>query len=223
MKRSKVIFDQSVVKEARALRKRGSSMHAKKYLEAVTKLCDRYPYEPYLHAWRAAVYGDYAQTFPVARERKMKREAVKALRGISHSPLMKIPEFRGLVINEICYHSQDFLGQFRLGQKEVRERQKGGWFSQGVGAAEHAYRLFAKKQIQASRTWAKKSLKAWSHYDDPVTIGSSFFALALALAGDHSAAEAALDRIESDDKHRKAHARWHKKYRDRLAQIKKAE
>jgi hypothetical protein len=109
----------------------------------------------------AALHGDYADRFPKARKEKHLREAVKLLRSLSRRLKNKSPQIRHRTLNELYFHSKNFLKQYRLGLWAAKMRLPRCHFSQGVGAVFYAETLFHSGQIRSGRRYAKIAQAAW--------------------------------------------------------------
>lgn len=134
---------------------------------------------------------------PKLRERAYQQAArdiyplLKRMRGL---PV----EERGRHRNEYYWFSQQHLKQYKLGVSEVKSGKVMGYYSMGVGSANHAYKLLLKGQRVRGLKWAKIAQKAWegyfrlwrTDYHDPY----AWYALALGLQGLNKEAEASLKR-----------------------------
>lgn len=108
-----------------------------------------------------------------------------------------IPQkFRIRTRNEYYWFSQQHKKQYNLGVKLVKSGNLRSYYSQGVGAANYAYKLSLKGQIKRSLRWAKIAEKAWElyfekvnkEYFDPWT----WYALSLGIQGHKNDMEQAL-------------------------------
>jgi tetratricopeptide (TPR) repeat protein len=221
MKTPVVIFNPKAAAAVKALRRRRPKLLYKKYHRELSALRDKFSYEPYLHTWFAAVHGDFGQMISARAEKRMKAEAVEILRGVSFSPMMKIPKFNGYVRNELYYHSGDFLAQYKLGLEKNRQVRDWGWFSIGVGASEHAWKLFERGKHREASKFARKAVEAWQFYENPADYGGCFYLSALAISGSWEDAATRFTQMIKSDSKRADIKRWYSKYRARLARIRR--
>ena len=76
----------------------------------------------------------------------------------------KDKELRYRNYNEYYWFSQQHLKQYQLGYRNVKGKDVIGYYSMGVGAANHAYKLKLKNKNKLSLQWAKKAEQAWLNY-----------------------------------------------------------
>jgi hypothetical protein len=219
-----LVHDPRIRAEAIQLLKKTARLDIRQQYLALKKLTDKAPWEPALQLWMHAIHGDYSQILSPAQEYKTKLAAAAAIRSLTYLPQMENRLFRNTARNEICYHSFDFLGQYKLGVACNREKRNTGWFSQGVGASEHAYQEFRKGHTAVARKFAALSLRAWQRVQPkkPLERGNTFYTQALAILGQIEEAFRGIDELERKDKHRRLHEPWYTKYRKRTAAIESA-
>lgn len=125
-----------------------------------------------------------------------KKLAVKKFRKLLYR-LRSAPEYlRKSIKNEYYWFSDQPYKQYKLGVSEVKSKQfRGGYYSQGVGAAMLARSYALKHKTQLAVRWAKRSESAWLKF---FKINSKwynsylFYAKSLAYQGKLKESEKAL-------------------------------
>lgn len=132
------------------------------------------------------------------QKNKAFKEAAKKLRVLLYSTHGADYNIKARNMNEYYWFSQQHYKQFCLGVKQVEAKDKWGLYSQGVGAANHGYKLVLQGKIKLGIKWALKSQKAWEeffkccdkNYHDPWY----WYAMALGIQGKDKEMHKALAR-----------------------------
>lgn len=66
--------------------------------------------------------------------------------------------------NEYYWFSQQYLKQYKLGVEGVEAGSLRSYYSQGVGAANYAYKLGLSGKVKLAVRWAKIAESAWEKY-----------------------------------------------------------
>jgi len=172
-----------------------------KYTEAVKCLRiwkKKYPNELFILTTLATLPYEDAFATPGPRRDKAYQKAATNLK-----PFLR--KLRGLPIadrmrnrNEYYWFSQQHLKQYNLGVEGVKKGLPGSYYSQGVGAANLAYKILLKNPSAKGLLWAKRAEKAWLNYfrlwDKTYHDPWLWYALALGLQGRISEMEKALKK-----------------------------
>lgn len=166
---------------------------AYKYLQ---KISPKYPKSYYIASMLATL--NVEDSF-VLSDKEMQRDfdkAAKKLRVLLYSIRGASPRLRGRNINEYYWFSQQHKKQYDLGMKEIANKNLGGNYPAGVGAANHAYKLKLKGQLARSKKWAAISEKCWKTFFDKVDANYHdawfWYALSLGLQGKTEESEKAM-------------------------------
>jgi hypothetical protein len=182
-------------KEVRAFIKLAQYKNAHKYLTTILK---KYPSSYYIASMLATLNAEDAWVLPEKEKNKAFNEAAKKLRRLLYSVKGASPRLRSRNINEYYWFSQQHKKQYDLGVKRVALGEISGLYSQGVGAANYAYKLSLEGKKAIALRWAKKSQLAWEEYFE--NVGSDYhdpwywYALSLGLQGKEKEMDIALIR-----------------------------
>lgn len=157
----------------------------------------KYPDEFVCQYLYAKILGDFADELPERRKKKLKAEAASWLK-----PLLRRLNGRPLKMRYgIClnyyYQTENFLGMYRFGGRFAREDRQLAYYAQALAASLIADARYRSSQIASSKTWARKSIRAWSKYhlkQDRYYFAHYSSAKAFALAGEKKSAMKALKR-----------------------------
>lgn len=162
------------------------------------KLMKQYPREILFEHYEAVMTAEDDVNFTPAQIKARYTLAAKKLRNLLRRSRAFPPHYLGSVRNEYYWFSNQPSKQYRLGTERVREGYKrGGYYSQGVGAAQIAKKYALKGRKALALRWAKKSEKAWLSFLklDPNWFNSYFFyAAALGYQGRVKEMDAAFAR-----------------------------
>lgn len=136
-------------------------LSAVKYLKEQKK---KFPKNFYIETNLATL--PYENAFYLPRKKK---ELAFAKAASSLKPYLKkmrgIPEQNRMRIrNEYYWFSQQYLKQYKLGVDGVKAGSLRSYYSQGVGAANYAYKLGLSGKIKLAVRWAKIAESAWEKY-----------------------------------------------------------
>ncbi len=144
------------------LRSLANSGQYKKGYELAKRLRKQYPDDATLIYNEAGLYGDDEDgRTPAEIKVRHKKAAVmykpwlRKLRRLS-------PAFRSAFLNEYYWFSHQPYKQYRLGVADVKNKKnRGGYYSQGVGAVELSIKYLKAGRKSLSLLWAKRAEKAW--------------------------------------------------------------
>lgn len=172
-----------------------------KYKEAYKYLMDakkKYPGSYYIASKLATLNAEESYLLSEKERNKAFKEAAKKLRVLLYSTNGATQALKGRNMNEYYWFSQQHYKQYRLGVKEVKAKDMSGLYSQGVGAANHAYKLLLKGKRSLGVKWALRSQKAWEGYFEHCTKKYHdpwyWYAMALGLQGKEKEMKKALER-----------------------------
>ncbi|TBR17985.1 hypothetical protein EPO15_15710 [bacterium] len=158
----------------------------------------RYPGDFSVAAHYASVLGDYAEQCPPGRRRRLQAESVRLMRDLlRRTACCRQPRLVGMLRNEYYWQTKQRRKQYQLGVVEARRGYKGGYYSQGVGAAWHALELARSGRWTLARRWAGRAVTAWKRYEKGVPDYYNQFvhrALAEGVRGRAAEMEACLRR-----------------------------
>lgn len=168
---------------------------AVKYLKTERK---KFPNNFYIETNLATL--PYENAFYLPKKQKEKAFAKAAA---NLKPYLKklngIPENnRRRTRNEYYWFSQQHMKQYKLGSEGVKAGNNRAYYSQGVGAANHAYKLGLLGKHKLSVKWAQIAENSWQQYFlkvnkkyfDPWT----WYALAVGIQGKSQLMENALKK-----------------------------
>lgn len=169
----------------------------KKAVSFLTPAYKRYPKDFRVINFYASTFADYGESQPEAKRRALKRRGCKLLFGLLRRLHGVSRELSYSTRNEYYYHSAQHDKQYRLGLESVRAGSKWGYYSQGVGAAWHAYSHASKGCKYFAKLWAKRAVRAWENYfkfKADYYNAYVHYALALGILGRKVDMEAALKK-----------------------------
>ncbi|MGZ3799412.1 MAG: hypothetical protein ACXVCA_01995 [Bdellovibrio sp.] len=135
------------------------------YYKISQELPKKFPQETYAHIKALALWGDWGQHLSGNEEAKYKAMAVKKYNALKKTHSFENWRIRDIFKNELYYHSNRFLNQYKLGKEINKERPTFGDFSMGVGASELANQFAMKRKHKEAKKWAHISIKHWrNHY-----------------------------------------------------------
>lgn len=166
-----------------------------KAVRIVAPFYKRYPADPRVIYYYASTLADYGESLQPKERKRLKELGCKLLRGL-------LRRMRGMsralgysARNEYYYHSAQYDKQYHLGVERVLAGEKSGYYSQGVGAAWHAYAHAIKDRRRFAGIWAGRAISAWEKYfgfRPDYYNAYVHYALALGIMGRFSDMEAAL-------------------------------
>jgi tetratricopeptide (TPR) repeat protein len=135
-----------------------------KAMRFLTPVYKKYPKDFRVINFYASTLADFGELQPETKKKAFKKRGcyllfglLKRLRGVSRA-------WSYNTRNEYYYHSAKFDKQYSLGCESVKCGEKSGYYSQGVGAAWHAYGHARKGCRRFAVLWAKRSVMAWENY-----------------------------------------------------------
>lgn len=218
--KSGLLKDKKFKKDILYIEKYRSSWSIKKYLDELEKVSKKAPNEIVIQAWYAAIYGDYGQTLTFKKEVEYKKRAVKILLPLSRKLSRAHTELKALVLNELYYHSFNFLKQYQLGIRLENSTKGSGLFSIGVGAAEYSYVLFKKNQFSRATFYGERSKNAWEKLGKRYTTENPFYVLSLAMSGNIKKANEEFLKIRNHGREYNEFKRFYDEYEKRILDIK---
>lgn len=202
MKKSKYNHAVDATKELALIRKKVRSYillaEYKNAYKFLLKEYIKYPSSYYIPSMLATLNTEKDFTAPEKEKKKSFKTAAKKLRILLYSMHGCEYNLKARNINEYYWFSQQHKKQYDFGVKCVEIGDLPGYYSQGVGAANHAYKLALRGKKKMSLKWAKKAQLAWEkyftlvekNYHDPWF----WYALALGLQGMNSQMNRAIKR-----------------------------
>lgn len=134
---------------------------AHKYL---TKIHPQFPNSYYIASMLATLGTE--DSF-VLSDKEMNRDfaiAAKKLRKLLYSTKGASEALKNRNINEYYWFSKQHYKQYLFGLKNLKQKIYGGYYSAGVGAVFHAYKLALKGKKKLAIKWAKTAEKCWCNY-----------------------------------------------------------
>lgn len=166
-----------------------------KAVRIVAPFYERYPADPRVIYYYASTLADYGESRRPEERKQLKRLCCKLLRGLLRRMRGMSSALGYSARNEYYYHSAQYNKQYHLGVERVLAGEKSGYYSQGVGAAGHAYGHAIKKRRRFAGIWAKRAINAWEQYfkfRPDYYNAYVHYALALGIMGRFNDMEAAL-------------------------------
>lgn len=165
--------DQLPLAEHRLMRKKVSVfVHRADYrgaVRAAERLRRLHPGDLGLAAHHASLLGDYAEQFPPRKRRMLQSKSIRTMRDLLRRTACRPdPIIIGILKNEFYWQTKQRRKQYALGVAEAKLGWRGGYYSQGVGAAWHALELAQRGRLAAARRWADRAVTAWRRYEKAV-------------------------------------------------------
>lgn len=151
----------------------------------------QYPYAIEAQYQYAKILGDDADQAPSAKKKILKREATKILKSLLRRLRGTPRKVRFGICLNYYYQSEKHREMYRFGQRFEAQDRSRAIYAQGLAAGLVAFEEFEAGNAAASRTWARKSVTAWSRYGlkkEKYYFAHYSFAKSLALAGESAAA-----------------------------------
>lgn len=170
------------------------------YLKAVTILRGvyrKYPKDSRVVSFYASALADYGYSVPPAKQEVLRKKACALLKGLLPKIRLANMPLGYSTRNEYYYHSRQYDKQYHLGVEVVKRGEKRAYYSQGVGAAWHAYSHAKAGRWHFARLWAKRAVRAWEclfKFNDKYYNAYVHYALALGILGRDKELDAALKR-----------------------------
>jgi hypothetical protein len=191
MKKTKYIHATDTTEELIELRKNVRTYiflaQYKKAYKYLLKKSLLYPSSYYIASMLATLNTEEAFLLPEKEKKKAFKLAAKKMKKLLYSTKGCEYNLKARNINEYYWFSQQHKKQYDFGVKCVKNGDLPGLYSQGVGAANYAYKLMLKGKINLSLKWAEKSQLAWEEYFKKVEKNYHdpwyWYALALGLQG----------------------------------------
>ena len=169
----------------------------RKAINILSRVYRKYPHDSRVVSFYASTLADYGYALPPAKAEALRKRACALLKEL-------LIRLRGAPFNlaystrnEYYYHSRQHDKQYHLGVEIVRRGEKRAYYSQGVGAAWHAYPHAKAGRWHLARLWAKRAVRAWEtlfKFSNKYYNSYVHYALALGILGRHKEMEAALAR-----------------------------
>ena len=169
----------------------------RKAIDILRKVYRKYPKDSRVVSFYASTLADYGYSLPPARQEALRARACVLLRGLLTRLRGVSPSLAYSTRNEYYYHSRRHDKQYYLGVEIVRKGEKRAYYSQGVGAAWHAYPHAKAGRWHLARLWAGRAVRAWENlfkFSDKYYNSYVHYALALGILGRTGEMEAALGR-----------------------------
>lgn len=135
-----------------------------KAIRILTPVYKKYPCDFRVINFYASTLADYGECQPESEKKRLKKRGCELLRGLLKRLRGMSRELGYSTRNEYYYHSAQHDKQYRLGVECVRAGEKRGYYSQGVGAAWHAYGHARNGRKYLAEMWAKRAIRAWENY-----------------------------------------------------------
>ena len=191
------ISDEDWKKPAAAAWKAIGAAEYKKAVDLLTPVYKRYPKDVRVVNFYASTLADYAFSLPPARQQILRKRGCALLAGLLKRLRWVNRNLAYSTRNEYYYHSGKYDKQYALGVEFVKAGNDRAYYSQGVGAAWHAYRHAEKGRQRLAALWATRAVRAWQNL---FKVNSKYYnsyvhyALALGILGQMKAMEAALKK-----------------------------
>lgn len=134
----------------------------------------------------------------LAKYKKAFEIAAKKLRKLLYSTKGATDRLKNRNINEYYWFSEQHKKQYQFGTKMLALGNMNGLYSQGVGSANYAYKLFLDGKKSSGLRWAQKSQLIWEDFFQKCTKDYHdpwyWYALALGLQGKDKEMNLALSR-----------------------------
>ena len=132
-----------------------------KYL---TKMQKKYPQSYFIASLLATLNAEDAWVLPEKQKDKAFDIAAKKLKVLLKYSRGATVGLRKRNYNEYYWFAQFHKKQYDFGKKRVLNGEIHGLYSQGVGAANYAYKLMREGKKTLGLKWAQKSVEAWDEY-----------------------------------------------------------
>ena len=144
------------------LRKLSNSAQYAKAYKLAAELKKNYPKVLFFAYYEAVMTAEDNVNFTQSQIDKRYKLAAQKFRKLLYKTRWAEPRLRKSIKNEYYWFSMQHYKQYLLGVKEVKAKAfRGGYYSQGVGAAmlSKKYAFAGKKKLAVK--WAEKSEKCW--------------------------------------------------------------
>lgn len=135
-----------------------------KAIKILTPVYEKYPRDFRVINFYASTLADYGECQPENERKRLKKRGCELLYGLLKRLRGMSRELGYSTRNEYYYHSAQHNKQYHLGVECVRAGEKRGYYSQGVGAAWHAFGHAKNGRNSLAEMWAKRSVVAWKNY-----------------------------------------------------------
>lgn len=135
-----------------------------KAIKILAPVYGKYPQDFRVIYFYASTLADYGESMPENERKRLKKRGCDLLRGLLRRLRGRSRELSYATRNEYYYHSAHPDKQYHLGLERVRAGDKHGYYSQGVGAACHAYVQAKRGRGYLAEMWAKRAIRAWENY-----------------------------------------------------------
>lgn len=135
-----------------------------KAIRILAPVYKKYPRDFRVINFYASTLADYGECRPENERRRLKKRGCELLYGLLMRLRGMSRELGYSTRNEYYYHSAQHDKQYHLGVECVRAGEKRGYYSQGVGAAWHAYGHARNGRTALAEMWAKRAIGAWGNY-----------------------------------------------------------
>lgn len=169
----------------------------RKAINILTRVYKKYPKDSRVVSFYASTLADFGYSLPKAKQEALRKRACVLLKGVLGRLRWSSRELAYSTRNEYYYHSRQHDKQYYLGIEFVKAGVKRAYYSQGVGAAWHAYPHAKAGRWYLARLWAKRAVRAWENlfkFHDKYYNSYVHYALALGILGRMKDMEAALER-----------------------------
>jgi len=169
----------------------------RKAIDILSKVYRKYPKDSRVISFYASTLADYGYSLPPAKQEALRKRACVLLKGLLNRLRGAKPGLAYSTRNEYYYHSRQHDKQYYLGVEIVQKGNKHAYYSQGVGAAWHAFPHAKAGRWHLARLWAGRAVRAWENlfkFNDKYYNSYVHYALALGILGRAKEMEAALVR-----------------------------
>ncbi len=145
----------------------------------------------------AKLLGDWADELPLKKQKVLKQEATKILKGLTSRLAGKSVELRFGISLNYYYQRNAFQQMYEYGKRFAQSDKEKSYYAQGLAAALIAYDCSSQGKQRSAITWAHKSIRAWKKYSlesEKYYFAHYSYAKALAVSGDKKAALKALKK-----------------------------
>jgi len=193
--KSTKITDEEWAKPRDAAWKAIQAAEYRKAINILTRVYKKYPKDLRVVSFYASTLADYGYSQPPAKQEQLRKRACALLGGLLRRLRGADSSLVYSTRNEYYYHSKKHDRQYALGVEFVSAGNKRAYYSQGVGAAWHAYGHAKAGRGYLAGLWAKRAVKAWQNLfkiNNKYYNSYVHYSLALGILGRFKDMEAAL-------------------------------
>lgn len=169
----------------------------RKAINILARVYKKYPKDSRVVSFYASTLADYGYSLPKVKQEALRKRACILLKDVLGRLRWASRDLAYSTRNEYYYHSRQHDKQYHLGVEFVKAGVKRAYYSQGVGAAWHAYPHAKAGRWYLARLWAKRAVRAWENlfrFHDKYYNSYVHYALALGILGRMKDMDGALAR-----------------------------